>query len=319
MNKWLVSLVIVMCCAGGALAQQFPTREVKVVVPFAPGGGTDAISRVLANSLQRQLGKPVIVENKGGAGSTIGMAAAATARPDGHTVVVNGDNVAILDLLFANLQFDVRKDFVPVAFFAEAPIILAAHPSFPANNMKEMLELARKNPGSINFATPGVGTPQDLAGKLIAYKAGIKLNEIQYKGGGPALADVVAGHAQVGAFTASTVLQYVAAGKLKVLGVLGDRRTPLAPDLPTLAESGMPGVDVSARYVLLAPAGTPPAVVDRIYGAITAALKEPETLEAFRKQGYQPMSSNPKETAALLRADHERWEPILKAANVVPQ
>jgi tripartite-type tricarboxylate transporter receptor subunit TctC len=319
MKRFLTALAATLCVVASAAAQDYPVREVRIVVPFAPGGGTDGITRVLGERLQRNLGKPVIIDNRAGAGSVIGMGVAAVAAPDGHTVVVNGDNVAILDLLFANLKFDVRKDFIPVAFFAYAPIVVAAHPSFPPNNVKEMVELARKKPGAINFATPGLGTPQDLAGKLIAHKAGVKLNEIQYKGGGPALNDVVAGHSQVGAFTVSTVLQHVAAGKLKVLGVLGDKRTSLAPDLPTTAESGVPGVDISARYVLLAPTGTPPRVVARIHAAIAEAVKDPETVAAFKKQGYEPMLTSPQETTDLLRSDHERWAPILKAANVVPQ
>jgi tripartite-type tricarboxylate transporter receptor subunit TctC len=319
MKRVFATLLASLCLSAPVAAQEYPAREVRLVVPFAPGGGTDGIARVLADRLQRQLGKPVIVENKAGAGSVIGMQAVATAAPDGYTVVVNGDNVAILDLLFANLKFDVRKDFIPVAFFAYAPIVIAAHPSFGPKNVKEMVDLARKSPGSINLATPGVGTPQDLAGKLIAHRANVTFNEIQYKGGGPALNDVVAGHAQVGAFTASTILQHISTGRLRALGVLGDKRTSLAPDVPTTAESGLPGVDISARYVLLAPAGTPPRVVARIHAAIAEAVKDPETIAAFRKQGYEPMLSGPEETAALLKADHDRWGPILKAANVVPQ
>lgn len=319
MRTWLVSLAALVALAGTAFAQGYPTREVKIVVPFAPGGGTDGISRVLADKLSKQLGKPVIVENRGGAGSTIGMAAVAAAAPDGHTLVVNGDSAAILEFLFANLSFDLYRDFAPVAVFAAAPLILAAHPSFPANNMKEMIELAKKKPGDITYATPGVGTPQDLAGKLLAQKAQITVNEVTYRGGGPALMDVVAGHAQIGVFTATTVLPHIPTGRLKVLGVVGDHRTALAPELPSMAEAGLPGVDAHARYVMLAPAATPRVVIDRLYAAFAAVMKDPDTVAAFHRQGYEALISTPDETAAMLRAERDRWGPVLKAANVVPQ
>jgi tripartite-type tricarboxylate transporter receptor subunit TctC len=319
MKTLLLLWIAALQFTGAAIAQDYPAREVKIIVPFAPGGGTDGIARVLGNKLNKQLGKPFIIENRGGAGSAIGMAAAAISAPDGYTVVVNGDNVAIMDYVLANLKFDVRKDFAPIAFFAAAPIILAAHPSFPANNMKELIDLAKKKPGEITFATPGLGTPQDLAGKLIMHKAGVKFNEITYRGGGPALSDVLAGHAQIGAFTASTIMQYIPAGRLKVLAVVGDHRTKLAPNLPSMGEAGLPGVDVSARYLMLAPAGTPPAIVTQLYSAIATVLKDPETIDAFQKQGYETYIKSPAETAAVVRADHERWGPILKAANVVPQ
>jgi len=179
--------------------------------------------------------------------------------------------------------------------------------------------LARSKPGKISYASPGLGTPQDLAGKLLALKADIQINEIAYRGGGPALNDVVAGHVQMGAFTVSTILPYIANGRLKALGVVGDRRTALAPELPSMAESGLPGVEVSARYVMLAPAATPPAIVNRLHGAIAAALKEPETVAAFHRLGYEPLLATPKETASMLNAERDRWGPVLKAANVVPQ
>lgn len=319
MKKWLSLGIAALVFSAAAFAQDYPKREVRIIVPFATGGGTDGIARVLATKLAEQLGKPVIVENRGGAGSAIGMAAAAASPPDGYTVVVNGDNAAILDYLLANLKFDVRKDFAPVAFFASAPIILAAHPSFPPNNMKELIELAKKNPGKLALATPGIGTPQDLAGKLIMHKAGIKFNEISYRGGGPALLDVLAGHAQFGAFTAATIMQHIASGKLKVLAVVGDHRSKLVPDLPSMAEAGLPGVDVAARYLMLAPAGTPDAIVARIHGAIVSLLKDPDTIAIYKKQGYEPYVKSPAETAESIRADHARWGPILRAANVVPQ
>lgn len=305
--------------AGATPAQEFPSREVRIVVPLAPGGGTDTITRQITEKLGRLLGKPVIIENKGGAGTTIGMAAAAAAPPDGQTLVVNGDTVAIFEYIFANLKFDVFKDLVPVAYFASAPIVLAATPSFPANNMKELLALARKTPGQIAYATPGVGTPHDLAGLLLMQKAGVKFNEISYKGNGPALVDLMAGHMSIGMFTISNVLPYVQSGKVKVLAVVGDKRTALAPELPSMGESGLPGVDVSSRYVILAPAGTPRASLAKLNGAIQEIARMPDTAQSFHKLGYEPMVTSLEESAVLLKGERERWHPILDAAQVKPQ
>ena len=310
---------IVATLATVASAQDYPRREVRVIVPFPPGGGTDAITRVLTSKLGAQLGQPVIVDNRAGAGSTIGMGAVASSSPDGYTVVVNGDTVALFEYLFANLRFDVQKDFVPVAYYASAPIVLAAHPSFAANTMKELLALARKSPGTVSYATVGVGTPQDIAGLLLAQKAGVRFNDIAYKGGGPALTDVLAGHVNFGLFTISTILPHLQTGKLKALAVVGDRRTPLAPDLPSMGESGLPGVDVSARYVMLAPAGTPPEVLARLYSGIVETVRRPEVTEGFHKLGYEPLLADPKASASMLRAERERLGQVLKAANVKPQ
>lgn len=313
-------LMAALCLAMlGANAQEFPAREVKIVVPLAPGGGTDTITRQITEKLSKQLGKPVIVENKGGAGTTIGMAAAASSPPDGHTLVVNGDTVAIFEYIFANLKFDTFKDFVPVAYFASAPMVLAAHPNFPANNMKELVALAKKTPGQVAYSTPGVGTPHDLAGLLMMQKADIKLNEIGYKGNGPALVDLLAGHVSIGIFTISNILPHIQAGKLKVLGVVGDKRTPIAPDFPSMAEAGLPGVDVSARYVMLAPGATPRGALTKLNAAIRDIAGRPETLESFHKLGYEPMVMTLEETATMLRAERDRWRPVLIAAKVKPQ
>jgi tripartite-type tricarboxylate transporter receptor subunit TctC len=179
--------------------------------------------------------------------------------------------------------------------------------------------LAKRSPGQIAYATPGVGTPHDLAGLLMMQKAGIKLNAITYKGNGPALADLLAGHVQIGMFTISNVLPYVQAGKLKALAVVGDQRTKLAPEIPSMRESGLAGVDVSSRYVMLAPAGTPPAAIAKLHAAIEETVKKPETVQTFNKLGYEPMSVSEQEAASMLKAERERWQPVLKAANIKPE
>lgn len=319
MRKHLYLMAALCFAVFAASAQDFPSREVRIVVPLAPGGGTDTITRQLTDKLAKQLSKPVIIENKGGAGTTIGMAAAAAATADGHTVVVNGDTVAIFEYIFANLKFDVFKDFVPVAYFASAPIVLVANSSFPANNVRELIAMAKKAPGQVAYATPGVGTPHDLAGLLLMHKADVKFNEIAYKGNGPALTDLMAGHVSIGMFTISNVLPYIQSGKLKVLAVVGDKRTPIAPEIPSMAESGLAGVEVSSRYVMLAPSATPRAALTKLNAAIRDITARQETAESFHRLGYEPMVTSLEESAAMLRAERERWRPVLAAAKVKPQ
>ncbi|MGE4334701.1 MAG: Bug family tripartite tricarboxylate transporter substrate binding protein [Pigmentiphaga sp.] len=310
-------LAVGLVCS--AQAQEFPSREIRVVVPLAPGGGTDTITRQITDPLGKQLGIPVVVENRGGAGTLIGMDAVARADPDGYTLVVNGDTVAIFEYIFANLRFDVHQDFVPVSYFASAPIVLAAHPSLPADNVTELIELAQAAPGTIPYSTPGVGTPHDLAGLLMMQRAGIELNEISYRGNGQALIDLIAGHVSLGMFTISNVLPHLESGNLKVLAVVGDERTPVAPDIPSMAESGLSGVNVSSRYVILAPAGTPQSALQTLNASLRAIAAEPETATRFLSIGYEPMVTNLEEAATLLQEERERWAPVLAASDIQPQ
>lgn len=300
-------------------AQDFPRHEVKIVVPSPPGGGTDNITRLLADAIGRQLGQRIIVENKPGAGTTIGMAAAAASPADGYTLVANGDTVAIFENLYANLKFDTFRDFAPVAYMASAPIALAARAGFPANNVGELVALARKEPGKVTYAAAGAGTPHDLAGLMLAYRAQIRFTEIQYRGNGPALSDLLGGHVDVGMFTLSNVLPHVQSGKMKILALVGNQRSSSAPDIPSMKEAGLPGVDVSLRYLLLAPAATPAPVISRLHAAVIDSLKAPHTVEALKKIGYEPLITTTAEAAAMLRSERDRWAPLLKAANIKPE
>jgi tripartite-type tricarboxylate transporter receptor subunit TctC len=302
-----------------SLAQAYPARPVKLVIPFAVGGGTDTVSRVFANHLRARLGQPVLVENKGGAGSTIGSELAARADPDGYTLLVNADTIAIFPLIHAKLGFDVRRDLTGVAFFASAPIVLVAQASAPVRDVAELVAWARREPGAVTLATSGLGTPHDLASMLFSRTAGIQLNEIAYKGNGPALADVLAGHVHIGMFTLSSVQAHARAGKLKLLAVTGPRRTPLAPDVPSMAEAGLAAVDVSSRYLLLAPARTPAAVVARLEAEVAELARTPAFRDELTRMGFEPMATSARETEALLQRERDRWPPIFKAANINPQ
>ncbi len=299
-----------------ALAQPFPSKPIKLIVPFPPGGGADGLARPLSDRLRQKLGQTVVIENKTGAGSTIGSTEVAQAKPDGYTLLINTDAIAIFGHLYNNLRYDVFKDLAPVSFIAESPLVLAVHPSVPANNLKEFIELAKKQPGKLNFANSGQGSPHHLAFELLARTTGIEVTQVNYRGGGQSVTDVLAGHTQIGMFTLGAVRQYIQGGQLRALALLTEKRSELAPNIPTVVESGWPAVHVALRFVVMAPAGTPKDIVDKVQTAIAEIGNEPEFRQLLRQQGYDPFITSTAQTAALLRNEYDRWGPILKAANI---
>ena len=313
--KWLSALSALLVI-GAAVAQNYPTHAVKIVVPFPPGGGADTLARPIAERLRQRLGQPFIVENRSGAASNIGTELVARSTPDGYTLLLNTDGVAIYPHLYSSLSYDVFRDLTPITFVAETPMVLGANPSVPASNVKELVALAKKEPGRLNFANPGLGTPHHLAFELFTRQADIKVTHINYRGGGPALQDVLAGHVQLGMFTLGAVLPQIKAGNLKAFAVVTARRSEVAPNLPTMAEAGLPGVQASLRFVLMAPAGTPKEAIAKLQTAVAMIVKEAEVREALNRQGFDPLGTTAEETAATLRQDYDRWGPILKAANI---
>jgi tripartite-type tricarboxylate transporter receptor subunit TctC len=305
-----------LLAAQPALAQAYPERAIRMVIPFAPGGGADILARPLSEKLARKLGQPVVIDNKSGAGGLIGTTEVARAKPDGYTLLLNTDAVAIYRHLYRNARIDPLKDLAPVGFVASAPLLLAVNPSLGVSNFKEFVALAKKEPGKLMFANPAVGSPHHLAFELMARTAGIDVGQVAYRGGGQALNDVLAGHAPVGMFTLSTGREYVEAGKLKPLALLTQKRSPLAPELPTIVESGYPDVHVALRFLVLAPAGTPDAVVSRLHAAIGEVSNDAEFKGILKRLGYDSFTTSTPEAAALLRSEYERWGPILKAADI---
>lgn len=302
--------------AAPAFSQPYPSKPIKLIVPFPPGGGADGLARPLTERLRAKLGQSVVIENKTGAGSNIGTAEVAQAKADGYTLLINTDAVAIYQHLYNNLRYDVFKDLAPVGYLASSPLVLAVNNSVPANNVKELIELAKKSPGTLNFANPGQGSPHHLAWELLARTAAINVGQATYRGGGPALNDVLAGHAQIGMFTYGAVRQFIESGKIKPLALMTETRSDLAPNLPTVVESGLKNVHVALRFVVMAPAGTPKVIVAQVQTAISEIAAEPEFRQVLRQQGYEPFVTTPAQTANLLRTEYERWGPILKAANI---
>ena len=310
------ALLVGLLAAGGALAQAYPANPVKLIVPFAPGGGADTLARPLAERMRQRLGQPILVENRSGASSNIGTDAVAKSAPDGYTLLINTDGIGLYPLLFEKLSYDPFRDLVPITFVAETPMVLASNPNLPAANLLELIALARKEPGKLAFANPGQGAPHHLAFELFAPQAGVQMLQATYRGGGPALQDVLAGHAQVGMFTLGAVLGHINAGKLRPYAVTTAVRSQVASGIPTMVEAGLAGVQANLRFVLMAPRGTPAVIVRSLHAAVVDSLQEPEFRAQLLKQGFEPLGTSPEETDRTMRQDHERWKPVLKAANI---
>lgn len=311
-----VALLAGLLAAAAAFPQAYPTHPIKLIVPFPPGGGADTLARPLAERMRQHLGQPVLIENRTGASSNIGTDAVAKSAPDGYTLLINTDGIGLYPLLYEKLSYDVFRDLVPISFVAETPMVLASNQNVPAASLLELIALAKKEPGKLAFANPGQGSPHHLAFELFARQAGVQILQATYRGGGPALQDVLAGHAQLGMFTLGAVLGHINSGKLRPYAVTTAVRSQVAASIPTMAEAGLPGVQANLRFVLMAPRGTPPAILRAIYAALADSLKDQELRAQLLKQSFELLGSSPEETERTMRQDHERWKPILKAANI---
>jgi tripartite-type tricarboxylate transporter receptor subunit TctC len=311
-----ITLALLGSSSISAQTDNYPNRPIKLVIPYATGGGSDTVARVMSPHLKNILNQPIVIDNKGGVGSTIGTESVAKSEPDGYTLLLNTDVIAIMPLLFKKLNFDPQKDFIPISFITTAPMVLVANPSFPVNSVKELIALAKKSPGEISLATPGAGSPQDLASILLANKAQIKFNAINYKGNGPALVDVLAGHVNIAIFTFSSVKEHAKSGKLKVLAVIGAKRTPLAPEIISLTEAGLPDVEVSSRYLILAPAKTPKDIVLKLEKDFAKLAENKNYQSELLNLGFEAISTSSAETTEILNKDNSKWTPILKNLDI---
>ncbi len=300
--------------AAGAAAQSagsgYPSREIRFIVPFPPGGGNDILARMLGPKMAEAFGKPVVIDNRPGAGGNLGTDQAARSPADGYTIVIASNQVTINPGLGQKLPFDIERNFSPVALVASVPMLLVVHPSVPVNNVAELIALVRSQPGRLNHATPGNGTPQHLAYELLNKLAKIEVTHIPYKGTGPAVADLLGGQVQTAFATLASVAQHVRAGKLRAIAVAPAQRSPLMPEVPTVAESGVPGYDVPLWYSILAPAGTPAEAIDRLAGELRRIVESPDTRDRMVNQGFQPGFVGPAALQAMIRDDVRRWQGI---------
>ncbi|MGH8666652.1 MAG: tripartite tricarboxylate transporter substrate binding protein [Burkholderiales bacterium] len=294
-------------------AQDYPNRAVRIIDPFSPGGSTDILARICAQKLTERLGKPFVVENRGGGGGNIGAEAVARSAPDGYTLLVAGVPQAIGMTLYRKLNYDLAKDLAPITQMATFPSLISVHPSLPVKNMKELIALARARPGELNFgANPG--SPNHLAIELVDAMAKVKMTFIGYKGAGPAVADAVAGQIQVVSAGLPTLIGYVKAGRLRPIAVTSQARSPLLPEVPTANESGLPGYDVTSWYGLFAPLGTPAPIIDKLSSEVATLLKAPDVAERLAAMGAQAAPTTPEEFGRIVRSEIARWAPVVKAS-----
>jgi tripartite-type tricarboxylate transporter receptor subunit TctC len=312
-------LVVAWLGAVTAQAQDYPTRPIRLLVPYPPAGGTDIVARIVAEPLSTVLGVPVIIDNRGGAAGNVGTDIAAKASPDGYTILFTLSSHTINPKLYDKLPFDVEKDFIPISLAAYIPQILVANPSVPANNVKELIALAKAQPGKLNYASVGTGSPGHIAGELFKLKTGVDIVHIPYKGGGPAVTATLGGQVQLLFVSMPAALQYVKAGRLKALAVTSDKRSMAAPEIPTIAESGVPDYVVNSWYGALVPAKTPPEVVARLQAAFAKVLQMPEVKEKLFLQGAEATYSTSAEFERLIHDELKQWEYVIREAKIKPE
>jgi tripartite-type tricarboxylate transporter receptor subunit TctC len=310
-----VSLALA-CFALLAHGQTYPARPVKMVVPFSPGGPNDIIARLIGNKLGEALGQQMVIDNRPGGGGNIGTDAVAKAPPDGYTLLSAGPGSLIMNPVLMKVPYDTARDFAPVSLMAHAPNVLVVHPSVPAKTVKELLALARAQPGRLNYASSGPGSSAHVAVALFASMAHIDITHVPYRGTGPAVNDLVAGQVQLAIVGIPPVLPHVKNGRLRALGVTGKTRSPELPDVPTVDEAGVPGYVVNLWYGLLVPTGTPQAIVTRIASEVTRIVRAPEMREKLAAAGAEPGGGTPEDYAAVIRADTVLWTRVIREAGI---
>jgi tripartite-type tricarboxylate transporter receptor subunit TctC len=294
----------------------YPAKPVRMVVPLAPGGGSDIVGRILAQALSDHWGKSVVVDNRPGAGSAVGTSIAAKAAPDGYTTLVSSSSMAISPALYKNLDFDVSRDFAGVTLIASQPSMLVVHPSVKAATVKELLALAKASPGKLPYASAGIGSATHLGTELLLYASKVEMLHVPYKSAGLATSALVSGEAQVLLTNMASVLPHVASGRLTALGISSAKRSALAPAVPTLSESGLPDFEYATWYGMLMPARTPKDIVGYVQKSAAEVLKAPTVAQRFTKQGLQIYASSPEEFESYLKAEIDKWAKVVKAADI---
>jgi tripartite-type tricarboxylate transporter receptor subunit TctC len=311
-----VAAAVLAVAATSAQAQDYPSKPIRFIVPYPPGGGTDIIARIVQEPLTKALGQTIVIENRGGAGGALGTAEAAKAAPDGYTLLFTLSSHTINPALY-KLPFDTERDFASVSLVASLPQLLAANPAVPVSNVQQMIAAAKADPGKYAFASVGNGSPSHIAGELLKLKTGIDIVHVPYKGGGPAVADTLGGQVPYLFVSIPAAMSHVRSGKLKPLAVTTLKRSPAAPDVPTMAEAaGIPDYEVDSWYAVFAPAGTPPAIVERVQQAIAKAVQQPEVRQKLLEQGADAVGSTPAELDRVVRSELKKWDQVVRDAKI---
>jgi tripartite-type tricarboxylate transporter receptor subunit TctC len=319
-NRLGLAVLLVLAPASAVMAQDYPARPITLVVPYAAGGGNDVMARIVAEKMSKSLGQQIVIENKGGAGGSIATRQVAKAAPDGYTLGLGGTGtLAINPTLYQNVGYDPRKDFAPVGLIATSALVVLVHPSVEATSIGELIALAKREPGKLNYASAGSGSGIHLGSELLAHMAGITLTHIPYKGSSPALADLLGGHVSIYLSSLPAAVGLVKEGRVRALAVTGPKRSPIFPNLPTVAEAALPGYEAVLHYGIVAPAGTPQPVIDKLSAAMKAALAEPDVRERIAADGAEVMAMTPAEYAADIDREETKWSAIVKLSGAKVQ
>ena len=302
--------------AGSANAQAWPQRPIQLVVPYAPGGVVDFIGRTLGQRLSQQVGQPVVIDNRPGAGGMVGIEYTARTAPDGQTIVLMDPAIVINPVLQEKPLYDLFRDFATVAVIGHSPLVLTVNPQLPVKDVAQLVQYAKANPGRLNFASAGIGTTPHMAGELLKLRTGIEMTHVPYKGAGPAMADLAAGQVQVGFSSITGALPFIKDGRLRALATSGTRRSSALPDLPTLVEAGFPDFEVDLWLGVFAPSNTPTALLHRLNSEIDAALKDQAVISAFAKVGVEPRINTAEEGARFVRAEYDKWAQVVTGAKL---
>ncbi len=314
----LIAALCLLCAAcGNALAQAYPAKPIRMIIGFPPGGGTDIIGRIVAQKLSEAVGQQIIVDNRGGASGQLAAELVAKAAPDGYTIMmVHIAAISILPSLVAKLPYDAQKDFTPITLAAIGPNLLVVHPSVPVKTVKELIALAKSKPGQLQYASPGAGTVQHLAGELFKLQAKVDILHVPYKGSGQSIVDLIAGQVHMDFDAIPPVINYVRQGRLRAIAVTSAKRFSLLPEIPTIEESGVPGFDMSTWWGLVAPAAVSKDVVNKLYGETVKLLRQSDVKEKIAFVGADPVGNTSDEFAAFIRTETEKYARIVKAANI---
>ena len=310
---WRLAFAAALAFAAPAIAAEYPTRAITLIVPYAAGGGNDVMARIVADKMSAALGQQIVIENRGGAGGSIATRQVAKSEPDGYTLGLGGTGtLAIGPTLYSNVGYDPRKDFAPVGLIATSALVVLVHPSVPVHSIKELIALAGKE--SLNYASAGAGSGMHLGSELFAGMAGIKLTHVPYKGSGPALADLLGGHVAIYFSSLPPAIGLVKDGQLRALAVTGPHRSAIFPDLPTVAEAGLPGYEAVLHYGIIAPAGTPAAIIETLNKALRAALADADVKAKIAADGAEPLPSTPADYAADIDREEAKWSKIVRTS-----
>ncbi len=321
LRRLIIGVLALLAWIAPARAENYPDRVVRIVDPYPPGGSVDVMARILAQKLSETFGQQVIVENRSGAGGNTGADSVAKSDPDGYTLLFSAPGPLAINptLYHKGLPFDPAKDFAPIALFATIPTVLMVHPSVPAHNVQELIALARKEPGQINFASAGIGSTNHLSGEMFKSMAKIDIVHVPYRGAGPAMADLIGGHVQMFFDLLPTSLPQISAGKVRALANAGAKRPPSLPDLPTVAEQGLPGFDASSWVGFVAPAKTPAPALARLREATAAVLKQPEVIARLRELGAEPGTRFGNDFSAFLQDETKKWAEVIRTSGATAE